>query len=242
VDGRVVLLLDNGCVHLKSDITKKDEPLNYQIARQFKAVCLENGVRITHAGTDSTGGGGPFADILSVEWGTGFYRCYFGGSPTDRPASSADPRPGKEAYYDRVSEIWGTGKELIRTGQLKGLYTDLINELTARLYENVKRASGSCIAVEPKRKMNARTGHSPDIADAALGLVDLCRERLGLDSVEGDTLTYGDDEATSWDMLLSASDRIHGGGFNENRPMSERQMEAEIERQIFASNGFIPLN
>ena len=239
VDGKKrVLLLDSDCIQLRSDITKKDEPLNFQIARQFKELCQSQGVRIANAGVDSTGGGGPFCDILSTLWGTGFYRCYFGGSPSDRIASSSDQRSCREAFYDRVSEIWGVGVELIRTGQLKGLYFDLIQELTARLYETVKRGTGDCIAVEPKKKMSKRSGKSPDIADAALGLVDLCRERFRLDSVEGDTLVFGDTGRTSWDGLLAMSDAMHGDGPVASRSRNE---DEELAARFFGSNGFIPL-
>jgi hypothetical protein len=208
-DGKPTLLLDNKCIELRVDMTVKNEPPNFQIARQYKELCQESGVSISNAGADATGGGAPFCDILAVVWGTGFYRCQFGGAASMRPASAADTRPGREAYYDRVSEIWGTGVELIRSGQLKGLYLELIQELTKRLYETIKRPTGGSIAVESKRKMRGRTGKSPDLADAAMGLVDLCRERLGLDSVEGDSLTYGESGATDWDKVVSNSDRIY---------------------------------
>jgi hypothetical protein len=229
-NGEKVLLLDKQCLELRVDMTIKEEPPNFQIARQYKKLCLENGVSITNAGADATGGGGPFCDILAVEWGTGFFRCQFGGAASMRPASAADPRPGREAYYDRVSEIWGTGVELIRTGQLKGLYLELIQELTKRLYENVKRATGPAIAVESKRKMRGRTGKSPDLADAAMGLVDLCRERLGLDSVQGESLTYGEEGATDWDRVVANSDRIYS------------ESEQDTLNRVFGNAGFMPFS
>lgn len=228
--GMTMLLLDEGFVHLKSDVTL-NEPVNFQIAKQFKEVCIENGVRIGNAGVDATSGGAVFCDILAAIWGTGFYRCQFGGAASERQASAADGRTCREAFYDRVSEIWGMGAELIRTGQLKGVYFELIQELTARLYETHKRGEGSCIAVESKRKMRSRTGKSPDIADAALGLVDLCRERFGLDSVAGDSLVHGDDERDPWDWALAESDRLCGGGVRER-----------VFEDFFHDHGFIPLN
>lgn len=228
--GKRVLLLDRGFIRIKTDLTKKNEPLNFQIANRFKEICIENGVRISNAGVDATGGGAPFADILSVIWGTGFYRCFFGGSPSDRIASSSDERTCKEAFYDRVSEIWGVGVELMRTGQLKGLYFELIQELTGRLYKTHKRGTGMCIAVESKKDMRRRTGKSPDIADAALGLVDLCRERLMLDSVEGDSLSFGEDGPDTWDKQLMISDMTYTS-----------EDEAKLDR-FFGNSGFIPLN
>ncbi len=88
-----------------------------------------------------------------------------------------------DRYANRVTEIWFSGKELIRTGQLKGIFFGLAKEMCARLYVTEKSAS-SKVRVEPKPLMKARTGESPDIADAAFILLDLCRARLGMTSVD----------------------------------------------------------
>jgi hypothetical protein len=225
-EAKVVLLLDNGSTELKSDITIKT-PLNFQIAEQFKALCIENRVPANNAGVDSTGGGGPFCDILAVVWNTGFHRCYFGGNPTDRPVSSSDLRPCKEAFVNRVSEIWGIGVELIRTGQIKGLYPALITEMVSRIYTT--RSKGE-IEVEPKKKMKARSGHSPDLADAALGLVDLCRERFNLDSVEGESLNVSGEGGLDWDTFVRQGDLPY-------LTDDEKRMD-----DFFQNSGFIPFS
>src|SRR5262249_41484314 len=89
-----------------------------------------------------------------------------------------DITPGKERYHDRVTEIWYSGRELLRQGQLKGIPPALMVEMTARKYgtTGIKKR----IYAEPKADMKLRTLRSPDIADAAFILVTLCRERFGL--------------------------------------------------------------
>jgi len=203
---RKVLLYDPEEYLLAEDVTK-DEPLDYQIAQQYKDLCLKAGVTIENAGIDSTGGGGPFGSILSKVWGVGFHKCYFGGAPSDRAVSSSDSRTGKEAYSNKVSEIWYAGVELIRTGQLKGMTTSIVREACARVYTTRKKGDYEIIEVEPKKKMKGRAGMSPDVADAAFGLLDLCRERLELTSVEGEQLEVAPDK--SWDRFCAEGNRMN---------------------------------
>jgi hypothetical protein len=85
--------------------------------------------------------------------------------------------------------------------------------MTSRLYTTV----GTKVQVESKKKMKARTGKSPDEADAAFGLLDLARERFGFDCVEGDIIqrnaeASGGDQMT-WDAFVAAGDSIYGGEF-----------------------------
>jgi hypothetical protein len=71
----------------------------------------------------------------------------------------------------------------MRGGQLKGICPDLAIELTARRGESRKEGKNIMLKVEPKDAMRARTGKSPDIADAALMLIDLCRVKHRFRSV-----------------------------------------------------------
>lgn len=205
INDKVVLVYDEDEYLLSEDVTSK-EPIDYQIALQFKELCEANGVKVHHAGLDSTGGGGPFSSILSKVWSMGFHKCYFGGSASDRPVSSSDTRSGKEAYANKVSEIWYAGVELIRTGQLKGMTATIVREACSRTYTSRKAGAYEVIEVEQKKKMKARTGMSPDAADAAFGLLDLCRERLELSSVEGDSLKESTED--SWDNFCAEGERM----------------------------------
>jgi len=177
-DGMKCLCLDKH-EHLTEDMTDKTTPRTFQIAEKFKRRCQEEGVLPKHAAFDGTGAGGPFGDVVSRIWSNEVLRVQFGGAPSDLPVSISDPTPAKQRYSKRVSEIWFGAKELMQTGQLKGVSPDLVKELTSRRYSTNKGSGDVKLEVEKKEDMKARTGISPDIGDAAGLLCELCRQRLG---------------------------------------------------------------
>lgn len=174
--GQLVLQFDS-YEKLVIDATSKD-PVAYQLARQIKEKCEAKNISPAHVAVDSTGAGTPFCDVVSVVWSPEILRVNFGGNASENPVSLTDLTPAKERYHDRVTEIWYSGKELLRQGQLKGMCPALIAEATIRKYgtTGIKKR----IYAESKADMKLRTLKSPDIADAAFILVTLCRERLGL--------------------------------------------------------------
>ena len=169
-------------VELRDSVQNKEEPRNFQIARQFVELCKDEGIDPKNAAIDTTGGGPVFADIVEHIWkSNAFLRVCFGGSPTDRPMSLANKAKAKDVCANKVTEIWVAGKELMRNEQIKGLGPDIIKELTARLYKDTKKSDGKAkVCVEAKKDMKARIGKSPDCADAGLLLCALARERHGL--------------------------------------------------------------
>lgn len=165
------------------DVTKPQDTHSYQIAALFKAFCEKNDVSPFHAAADATGGGGPFCDILQTEWSREVLRVHFGGAASDLPVSFSDSTPGKDRYYDRVTEIWYSGKELLRQGQLKGILPAQAQEMAMRKYGTTGKPIK--IYVESKKDMRFRTGgKSPDIADAGFILLALCRERLAFNTMQ----------------------------------------------------------
>ena len=161
---------------LREDSTKANEPRNFQIARQVREMCEKEGVKPEHLAIDATGAGDPFCDILSELWSPRIFRVKFGEKPTTLPTSAVSPVKANEKFTNRVTELWYVGVEFLRSRQLKGITPDLGRELTARKYST---SSGGKLVVEPKKDMKARMGKSPDLADAAFLLLDLCRQRLG---------------------------------------------------------------
>ncbi len=151
------------------------EPRDMQIIRQLALEMQKRGVAITNLGVDVTGAAS-FGTLVSQHIGAGFMAVEFGGKPSDMPASSIDKRPAKDVYDRKVAELWHVGKELISTGQLKGLHPDAIKEMVARTYG----VSGGKIWVEPKTEMKKRIGFSPDVFDAAVVALDVARMRHGL--------------------------------------------------------------
>lgn len=208
IAGSKVLLYDPEGVHLVDSVSDP-RPVSYQIAEQFRDLCKKEDVSIHAAGVDTTGGGSTFADVLSVVWGSGFHRCLFSGSASDKPVSASDNRTCKEAFQNRVSELWGIGVQYIRSGQIKGIGKGLASEMTARLYTTLGKG---VIEVESKRKMKARTGKSPDEADAAFGLLDLARERFGFECVEGEVIARQEATAGSsmtWEQYCQQGERVY---------------------------------
>jgi hypothetical protein len=71
------------------------------------------------------------------------------------------------------------GQESLRTGQIRGC-AETIREMCMR--KKTDKNESHLIRIESKRDMMIHTETSPDIADAAMGLHELCIERLGLNS------------------------------------------------------------
>lgn len=150
-----------------------------QIIKELRRLCEKEGVKPRNLAVDSTAGGGKtLCDAIWSQWSNEILRVDFGGKASDRPVSAADREKSSVRYANRVSELWGCGKELIRCDNLRNFGKDLSEELVARRYKDNKAADGgSRIKVESKTEMKKRTTKSPDVADAAFILLDLCRER-----------------------------------------------------------------
>ena len=154
-----------------------------------------------NAAFDASGAGKPFGDVVAREWSPRVNRIDFAGAASTLPASVSDPTPCNERYYNRVSEIWFGAKELMRTGQIKGISTSLARELCARTYETQKGASMR-LKAEPKPDMKMRIGKSPDEADAALMLVALCRVKFGFGADRSIELSMSDSPGIPFSTLM----------------------------------------
>lgn len=209
MSGSKVLVYDSEGVVI-SESVGDPKGFSFQVAEKFRDLCKKEQIPVNCVGLDVTGGGAPFADILASVWGAGFHRVLFSGSASSKPVSATDPRPCNEVYANRVSELWGIGVQYIRTGQLKGIGKALAQEMVSRLYTTGNKG---VIEVESKRKMKARTGKSPDEADAAFGLLDLARERFSFDCLEGEIIQRRASEeggtSMTWDDFVSAGDRTY---------------------------------
>lgn len=187
--------------HYLEDDASNPEPRTFQIAKKIATIVKEAGVPWRNVGVDVTGGGVPFCDALATVCGSNdFLRVHFGGAPSSRSLSAYDPTKAEDKYVNRVTELWFSAKEFLQNGQLRGVGPDLAREMTSRNYDT--RKSGAMkVIVEPKAEMKARTGRSPDIADAAFVLLDVIRERFGLrPPQEGSSRRGG---STRWKETMS---------------------------------------
>lgn len=166
---------------LDEDITNTTESKTEWVVRLTKQKLRAHGVSVQNFACDATGGGEPFAALLARDIGQGFLNIKFGGRASEHPVSRLDKRKGCDRFKNMVSEVWYVGRDLIRTGQLKGLHPDVQAEMVIRTYEE----RGGVVQVEPKDEMKKRTnGKSPDKSDAAFMALHLARVRLGLSSNE----------------------------------------------------------
>lgn len=163
---------------LQDDVTDKKTTRTEQIVRKFQQLCENEGVAPDCAAYDRSGAGGPFGDVVDMLWSPEVLGIQFGGKASDLPVSTSDTTPSHERYANRVTELWFGGKELMRTGQLRGIDGELAKEMCARKY-HTRKGGTLRMEVETKTDMKARTGESPDLADSAMILIEMCRQRFG---------------------------------------------------------------
>ncbi|NCZ53565.1 MAG: hypothetical protein EBY81_06690, partial [Verrucomicrobia bacterium] len=173
-------------VELQENSSLKDNPRNYQIAQLLKQECEKYGVLPRYLAVDATGAGDPLCDIISTIWSPNVLRVKFSERPSGMPVSRSSRMKADESYGNRVSELWYVGREFLRAGQVRGVTIDLAKELVARQYRTAERGK---IYVESKKDMKSRFGRSPDIADAAFLMLDVCRQRAN--AVAGTTVAGG---------------------------------------------------
>lgn len=171
---------------LNDDATNKAVPRTYQIVRQVRDLCKSLNIAPSNLMVDSTGAGAPFCDVLAGEWSDAINRVSFGGTASDKRVSANSKLVGNELYFNRVSELWFVGKELIRTKQIFGVKPDLAQEMVARHYDLVKGGSLR-MKLEGKPDFKARFGRSPDLADAAFLALAAARQIHGLMAFEPPT-------------------------------------------------------
>jgi hypothetical protein len=172
-------------LHIKTKDRGKgdDELLHYQILSQVREACEKRGVGPEMFAMDSTGEGGGLASIFMREWSRSITSVEFGGRASDRPVADrpstdplAKPRLAREEYLYRVTELWYEFRRYVMHGQIRGLDQDTAVEFCQRQYE----LRGNLKMVESKEKMKGRTKKSPDLADAAVVLIELFRQRFDL--------------------------------------------------------------
>jgi len=188
-------------ISLQGDPTSKDE-LDFQIARRCMLECDKRGITPENFAMDRTGSGRGVYAIMRSEWGE-ILGVEFGGSPSDKPSSAADARPGIEVFDRRVTELWYTCKEFLISQQIKGFYDEAIIQFCSREY-TIKKPK---IVLDPKDDCKKKIGRSPDHADAIVVMVELCRTRLG--AVAGSFQKQSDRwevEAKKWDSMYDLDD------------------------------------
>lgn len=158
----------------KAGNTEKD--INEQLAELFIKECNTHSIPVHNRGVDATGGGSPFATILAIKGGHGTLLVSFAGAASDKIISHTDKKKGKDRFKNKVSELWYVGKEFIKSGQIRGLTKELMQELCVRKYKEVQDK----VVVQSKTELKQATnGKSCDFGDAWVGCIEIARERFG---------------------------------------------------------------
>lgn len=188
-EGKKTLLLTGG-IAIKTDPSNTVTPVNFQAVKGWKTECEARGVRPTHAAYDRSGGGIPFGDIVSVMWSPLVSGITSGGNASRRPVPGEKTPAGRpvlacEKFDNKSTEVWYGAHPLFRSHQIKGVDDDLAKELCSRQHAKNRMGDGRKICIENKRTFKDREGRSPDQSDSFLGLVDFCRDKHGLEPLEG---------------------------------------------------------
>lgn len=149
----------------------KEHEVDYFIANFCIDRCKTLGIDPPMFGTDSTAIGRGVYSIIANEWDARIRRVEFGGAPSDMPSGQTDPRPGKDVYDNRVTELWFAVKEMVITERIKGLDEETAKQFCLREYEKPSRK----YVLNKKADYKAKWGQSPDLADATVVLVEVAR-------------------------------------------------------------------
>jgi len=217
-DGRQVLLRTEGVI-IKTDPSHPTDPHNFQIVRKWRKECEDRGVNPEHAGYDRSGGGVPFGDIVAKLWSPKVMGLTSGGKASKRPVpGEKDPKTDKpilacERFSNRATEIWYGPLAMLRSSQIYGITDDLAKEMCSRQHGKGKGGDGRTICIETKREYKDREGKSPDESDSFLGMVEVCRERLGFKSSEAGEIKQQQAQGTphgkaAWAIMRKKARRL----------------------------------
>ena len=165
-------------VRIYEDVTDRSQPRNVQVAKKVVEECKKRGVKAENLAVDATGAGAPFCDILQMAFeNDSFLRVQFGGAASDRKIKNDSKTTGRERYRNRASELFFIGKQFLLGKQLFGVSSDMVKQMTSRMFKTHKGTKGLVLQVEPKDEYRKRMGESPDETDASFILLEGARER-----------------------------------------------------------------
>lgn len=160
------------------NVADPNTPEEYQIAFFTMNFCKENSVPPEEFIGDGTGTGRGVISVLKREWSPKINDCHFGGSPSDQIVSDEDPRPAKEAYDRRITELYFSFVEFVHADMIRGLDPETAKELCEREFQ----IKAKKMSVETKAELKANGRRSPDFADNAVLGPDLLRKK-GINAV-----------------------------------------------------------
>jgi len=162
---------------------QSDEDVFFQVARKTREECEKRNLSPRNLGVECHGTGMGFAAILAREWSDDFIRIDGASSPSDDIIDTKTGITAKQAYKNKITEIWFAMKRYISTKQIKNLPKDAAQQFSLRRYEGPPEKIK--LQIEPKVEFKLRLGRvagqankSPDEADAASICVEVARLRF----------------------------------------------------------------
>jgi hypothetical protein len=183
--GKLVMQILEGDSQTLSIRSKDPLPVSHQLALQTNHICQKLGVDKHGLGCDTSATQAGPADVLKQDYGFYVERVNFGGAASKRAWDPSEPKkPARDLYGSKVSELYHLAACLIRHGHVKGMYQDLIEEMTSRrsFFQNRR------MHVEPKADYIKRMKKSPDQADAFVVLCWLFVKRWRFRIGSGDVI------------------------------------------------------
>ena len=157
---RLILnLVDTMNVPITNDI--KDLPED-QIVNFVMKQCTDRGIPAENFYYDS-GMRTALVQAFSRVWSTGTNSVDFGGKPSDSKVSYDIDVLCKDYYSKFVTELWFNVRHVVQAGQFRGMSDGVMQEFCSREWTVV---GANKTEIEPKAKMKAKIGRSPDLADA----------------------------------------------------------------------------
>jgi hypothetical protein len=153
------------------DASDAGNPPEYQIARAIMTLAQKESVPPEEFAMDGSGRSG--AAVMRREWSPRIHVIEFGGECSMMPASDKDPRPAKEVYDRKVTELCYSFRQFVEADMIRGLDAKTCAEFSSRHFT----IKGKKIAIETKREMKDRGLASPDFSDCASVGIHHIRER-----------------------------------------------------------------
>lgn len=163
---------------LSEDINDKTTAHSHQIARQWRDLSQDFGVKPFHASMDNTGAGTPFGHIIDMEWSPAVTKINFQAKASERTVVF---RNEDCTFFNKNSELWIQPKEYFRSNQISGISKEVMAELVDREYHPKE---GRTLRVESKEEAKKRLKRSPDLADGVLLVIDKAISLGRLQSIE----------------------------------------------------------
>ena len=177
---------------------------------EWAAKTLDNwGVPVSRLAADSSGNQGALIDAIENAVGSrGAFRVSAEGGPSERRVHTGVPQTCKERYQDRATELVMTLAEFCRFGQVRGLDSEVVHQITTRNIDQERDddSNNRRIKLCPKKEWRmVNGGRSPDELDSVACVSDMLYTKGVLAPGTGTPLA--ESQTTGWAEMRERLDR-----------------------------------